>query len=185
MQPHHSPVVRAERPHRVCQDLLQGQQDLLIEATDKVPMSPVGAACSQRGGGSACPTRFQSQHAKKTAPARAWVGERGPRGAARDLRRRTKSSVCCHPPVASQCTTAHCVGSSQGRGSPPLNTRPPGQNGPHLLPQPPQLCRPHPGLRSRPSGYQKMWLRRRAAPSRRVQWSFRGLMEAARGSRTQ
>lgn len=49
MQPHHSPIVRAEGPHRVCQDLLQGQQDLLIEATYKVPMSPMGATLSQRG----------------------------------------------------------------------------------------------------------------------------------------
>ena len=30
-----------------------------------------------------------------------------------------------------------------------------------------------------------MWLSRRAAPSRSVQWSFSGLMEAASGSRTQ
>jgi hypothetical protein len=40
MQPHHCAIVRAERPHRICQDLLQGEQDLLIEATYKVPMSP-------------------------------------------------------------------------------------------------------------------------------------------------
>lgn len=43
MQPYHSPIVRTERPNRVCQDLLQGEQNLLIEATYKVPMSPVGA----------------------------------------------------------------------------------------------------------------------------------------------
>lgn len=49
MQPHHSPIVRAERPHRVCQDLLQGEQDLLVETTYKVAMSPVGATLSQRG----------------------------------------------------------------------------------------------------------------------------------------
>lgn len=54
MQPHHSPVVRAERPHRVCQDLLQGEQDLLIEATYKVPMSPMGATFSQRGDEAQC-----------------------------------------------------------------------------------------------------------------------------------
>lgn len=43
MQPYHCPIVRTERPNRVCQDLLQGQQNLLIEATYKVSMSPVGA----------------------------------------------------------------------------------------------------------------------------------------------
>lgn len=47
MQAHHSPVVRAERPHRIRQDFLQGEQDLLIEATYKVPISPVGATLSQ------------------------------------------------------------------------------------------------------------------------------------------
>lgn len=47
MQPHHSPVVRAERPHRICQDFLQGEQDLLTEAIYKVPVSPVGATFSQ------------------------------------------------------------------------------------------------------------------------------------------
>lgn len=43
VQPYHCPIVRTERPNRVCQDLLQGEQNLLIEATDKVSMSPVGA----------------------------------------------------------------------------------------------------------------------------------------------
>lgn len=43
MQPYHSPIVRTERPNRVCQNFLQGEQNLLIEATHKVPMSPVGA----------------------------------------------------------------------------------------------------------------------------------------------
>ena len=47
VQAHHSPVVRAERPHRIRQDFLQGEQDLLIEATYKVPISPVGATLSQ------------------------------------------------------------------------------------------------------------------------------------------
>lgn len=47
MQAHHSPVVRAERPHRIRQDFLQGEQDLLIEAIYKVPISPVGATLSQ------------------------------------------------------------------------------------------------------------------------------------------
>lgn len=46
MQPHHGSIVTAERPHRICQDLLQGQQDMLIEATYKVAMSPVGAPFS-------------------------------------------------------------------------------------------------------------------------------------------
>lgn len=49
MQPHHSPVMRAERPHRVCQDLLQGEQDLLIKAAHQVPVGPTGAALGQRG----------------------------------------------------------------------------------------------------------------------------------------
>jgi hypothetical protein len=43
MQPHHCPIVRTERPNRVCQDLLQGQQNLLIQATYKVSMRPVEA----------------------------------------------------------------------------------------------------------------------------------------------
>lgn len=43
MQPDHCPIMRTERPNRVCQDLLQGEHNLLIEATYKVSMSPVGA----------------------------------------------------------------------------------------------------------------------------------------------
>lgn len=67
MQPYHSPVVRAERPHRVCQDLLQGEQDLLIEATYKVPMSPTGATLVRGDEAQCCPTGFKSQHSEKMA----------------------------------------------------------------------------------------------------------------------
>lgn len=94
MQPHHSPVVRAERPHRVCQDLLQGQQDLLIEATDKVPVSPAEAACSQR---------VQVTAHERTAPAQRWGSERGPGETARGLQQKDQVlgllSPACSIPV--------------------------------------------------------------------------------------
>lgn len=84
MQPHYSPVVRAERPHRVCQDLLQGEQDLLIEATYKVPMSPVGATFSQRGErGTALPKWTQVTARRKESSfstlgkVMRWLGETG------------------------------------------------------------------------------------------------------------
>ena len=68
VQPHHGPIVRAERPHRICQDLLQGEQDLLIEATYKVPMSPAGATFSQGNEAQHCPAGLKSQHTEQTAP---------------------------------------------------------------------------------------------------------------------
>lgn len=51
MQPYHCSIVRTERPNRVCQDLLQGEQNLLVEATYKVSMSPVGATVRKENEG--------------------------------------------------------------------------------------------------------------------------------------
>lgn len=48
MQPYHCPIVRTERPYRICQDLLQGEQNLLIEATYKVSMGPVEVTGGKR-----------------------------------------------------------------------------------------------------------------------------------------
>lgn len=103
MQPHHSPVVRAERPHRICQDFLQGEQDLLTEAIYKVPMSPVGATFSQ----------------ENEAPHTGEVSETaGPR--ASGLTDQTPG-ISVTPPIKPQ---AQRLGRSEGRHSQPLNLWP-------------------------------------------------------------
>lgn len=47
VQTHHGPVVGAQRPNRVGQDVLQGQQDLVVQPADQVTVSPAGGDTEQ------------------------------------------------------------------------------------------------------------------------------------------
>lgn len=42
MKPHYSSIMGAEGSHWVRQNLLEGQQDLVVEATNQITMSPKG-----------------------------------------------------------------------------------------------------------------------------------------------
>lgn len=42
MQPHHSAIVGAEGAHRVSQHLLEGEENLVVEAAHQIAVGPAG-----------------------------------------------------------------------------------------------------------------------------------------------
>uniref|UniRef100_A0A2D4JG11 Uncharacterized protein n=1 Tax=Micrurus lemniscatus lemniscatus TaxID=129467 RepID=A0A2D4JG11_MICLE len=47
MEPHHGPIVRAEGADGVGQHLLEGEQDLMVQAAHQIPVSPEDLAQEQ------------------------------------------------------------------------------------------------------------------------------------------